>query len=360
MSTETGQAYERILGAMQEKYRALTGFDSDGATDIGIRLRVLAGELAALYDRMDDLQAQVFPGTSTGEYLERHAQQRGLRRKAAGEAQGVLRFSREVAPAQDIPIKAGVVCATRPEPQVQFVTTGSGVLRAGELFADVPARAVEAGAVGNVASGAVCLMVSAASGITAVSNPEPFSGGADGESDEALRERILSGYRDISNGTNRTFYYEAAMGCEGVESVNVVPRARGRGTVDVLIACASAPAQEAAAQRLQQELDQQKEINVDIRVRGARRRYVDLEVHIATGEYAEYDDVATRCNETVRAYMQGLGVGDTLLRARLGARLLAVEGVYNCRVFSPTADVVPEHDEILRPDAIAVRRMAVV
>lgn len=352
-------SYEEILTAMQERYRTLSGFDADGASDIGIRLKVLAQQVAALYERLEALRAQVFPQTSSGECLELHAQTRGLVRKAAQGAQGVLRFSREIAAGNDIKIGAGVICSTRPDPQVQFETTADGVLRAGKLYVDIPARAVEPGTIGNVAAGAVCLMVSAAAGISSVVNPAAFSGGVDGESDEALKNRLLQSYENISNGTNCAFYYDLAMQNEGVSSASVLPRKRGRGTVDVVVACSSPAAQADILAALQDDLNVRKEINVDVQVRAAMPDQLHIGLEVASREGFDYEIVAAKCREKVTACINGLGVGKPLLLAQLGGALLEVEGVYNYRVITPASDLLTASDHVLRAGAVSISRMAV-
>ena len=351
--------YEELLAGMQERYRTLTGFDADAASDIGIRLKVLAAELAGLFEELGELQRQVFAQTSSGEYLAMHAQTRGLSRKPAQEAQGMLRFSRETPAANDLIIAAGTVCATKPDPQVYFTTMQDAVLYAGETFAEVSARAVDAGALGNVGTGAVCLMVSAAAGVSSVTNPAAFAGGVDAENDDALRERLLQSYRAISNGTNRAFYYDLAMKSEGVTSANVLPRTRGRGTVDVVVACASAQAQPETIARLEQELAEHKEIGVDVSVRAAEQDVLHIAVALAIEEGCAFENVEAACREKIAAHIASLGVGGPVLLARLGSVLLELEGVYNYRILSPSTDVYTEKDHVPAAGAISISRLAV-
>lgn len=351
--------YEEILDAMRVRYRELSGFDANQASDIGIRLKVLAAEIAEAYGRINELKKEVFPQTSSGKFLELHAESRAITRKPDMPAQGVLRFSRETPAYSDIAIPAGILCATKPEPQVHFETTQAATLEAGEFHADIPAIAVDAGARGNVAANSVCVMISPAAGITSVSNPEPFSGGVDEESDDALRSRLLAAYQNISNGTNSAFYYDLAMGHEGVSSANILPRRRGRGTVDVVITCRSADSQDDIVAAIQADLDHRKEINVDVLVTAAVRDYPPVSVEIAVEDGYGFDLVAEKVREEIESCVEELGVGSSLLLAAVGSRLLSVDGVYNYRILAPTADVLPASDHVLRPGPITVGRMAV-
>lgn len=351
--------YEEILASMRARYRELSGFDADQASDIGIRLKTLAAETASVYERLEELRAQVFPQTSGGKYLELHAQGRAIARKQAIAATGRLVFSRETPAYSDIPIPAGILCATRPEPQVHFETVEDAVLPAGQTQVSVLSAAADAGTEGNVAASAVCVMISPPAGITGVTNPEPFSGGVNEESDDALRSRLLAAYENISNGTNGAFYYDLAMSYGDVSSVNVLPRRRGRGTVDVIIACRNTSAQTEVVTAMQKDMNRRKEINVDVKVAAAAVDYTAVSYEIAVRDGYNFDLVAAKSREAVREYINGLGVGDSLLLAAVGNRLLAVDGVYNYRITLPVKDTIPSSDRVLRAGTISVSGMAV-
>ena len=221
------ETYEAILERMENRFQELAGFSPDDASDIGIRLKVLAGEIFSAYTNLSWLQRQVFPQTAQGTYLDYHAQQRGLQRKPALPSQGILQFSRETALPYDAVIPEGTVCAVSGENGVRFVTTRRAVLKAEEFSVSVPAQSEEGGQAMNAAAGAIQVLVTPPPGITAVTNPNGFTGGADGETDDGLRERILESYRSIPNGTNSAFYREFVLQYDEIYSASVVPRARG-------------------------------------------------------------------------------------------------------------------------------------
>lgn len=347
--------YEEILSQMQQTYHAHTGFDADRASDIGIRLRVLAQQIALLYEKIDELNRQAFPQTSTGAALERHAECRGLYRKSARQAEGILQFSREFPAQQDTPIAAGTLCATGPQPQLQFVTTADSILPAGQTTIDVPARAVVAGNSGNVAPGAVHLMVSTATGMTGVTNPNSFTGGIDDESDAALRSRLLDAYRNISNGTNAAFYYDIAMGQEDVLSAAVLPRARGRGTVDVVVDCA----RQDTLDTLTKEYEKRREVNVDVAVLQAGIQTSDVTLLLTPTEDSDFAHISTSCAQVLRLHMDSLGVGQAFLRAHLTSKLLALDGVYNVVIQTPASDIFPASNCVVRAGEVQIERLVI-
>ena len=225
---------EELYGQMVDTFQRETGLALAGDGDMAVRLYAVAAQLYALYVQADWVGRQCFPQTAQGDYLDKHAQLRGLERRAATAAVGVLSFETDHPPEADLSIPEGTVCMTAA--QVRFETTEAGVLKAGQTSAQVRARAVEPGAAGNAAAGTVRAMAVAPVGVSRCTNPEAFSGGLDAEGDESLRERVLETFRRMPNGANAAFYEQGALSFDQVAAASVLPRSRGRGTVDVVAA----------------------------------------------------------------------------------------------------------------------------
>ena len=260
--------YEEIRARMAAEYEAQAGFAPDDASDAGIRIRVLAGEIYTALRMLEAVKDEAFPQTASGEALELHAMERGLSRKPAVRAQGTLTFSRETALTYDVEIPQGTVCAASAG-AAEFETTEAAVLAAGALSVTVPAQAVAGGKAFNAAAGAVDTLVTPPAGIEGVTNGAAFSGGADAESDDALRARLLQSWSILPNGTNAETYRRAAQQVPGVGSVNVVPRASGTGTVAVYLYGDGAPAAEETVGAVQAVLEAMREINVSVTVAAA-------------------------------------------------------------------------------------------
>ena len=227
------ESYENIVKRMEDAYREESGQEVEAVSDLGLRLRVLAGELYRLQAGMDWLWRQAFPQTATGEQLDRHGAQRGLARREASHAQGELTFSRYLALDFDLVIPAGTLCAAPGEEAVEYETLEEGVLSAGELTVDIPAQAVLGGSGGNAAAGYISTLVTPVTGIDYVTNEAAFPGARDPEEDEAYRARVLGAYQRCATTGNAGFYESAALAVPGITTVQVVPRASGAGTVAV-------------------------------------------------------------------------------------------------------------------------------
>ena len=194
--------FEEILRRMEETYERESGCKIEDVSDVGLRMRALAGELYRLEASMEWLERQAFPQTATGKQLDLHGAPRGVLRKPARKAAGVVSFSRYLPLSFDLVVPKGTVCATSGEPVVEYATTEEAVLQAGELTVDVPVEAVVAGAAGNAAAGYVTTLVGAPVGINYAANESPITGGQDPEEDEAYRKRILDAWAHSPNGPN--------------------------------------------------------------------------------------------------------------------------------------------------------------
>lgn len=185
------------------------GESVDLFSDIGARFQAVASELYSLACYEDFVLKQAFLQTATGQYLDYHAQLRSKERKSATKAFGILTFSINEPLANNIEIPAGTICAIKEQPFIQFETTHSVTLVAGETFVDAPAMALDFGKSFNAKAGEITTMVNPPSGIAFVTNHDSFIGGADEESDEALRKRLLTSYSVAQNGVTLNSIAEA-------------------------------------------------------------------------------------------------------------------------------------------------------
>ena len=298
------------LNAIYERMRAIfaeeAGFVPNDGCDAMVRLYALASEVQSLLAQADWVLDQSFPQTAVGQYLDYHAETRALTRLPAAKAAGVLRFSAPSAAVTDYEIEQGNVAMTSGG--VRFETTKKAVLLKGETYVDVPASAVEAGASGNAIAGAIHLMSVYPVGITQCVNPEAFSGGSDEESDEKLRERVLASYKRLPNGANAAFYEQEAMSFPNVAAAKAVGRARGIGTVDV-------------------------------EVKAPTEKTVNMSAELTAEQGWTMQEITDAVTAALQAYFTGERLGEAVYTAKLANILYGVEGVKNCHLLTPSADV---------------------
>ena len=327
---------EEIYQEMLAVFSRETGMDLGGGEQ-AVRMYALAAQIYGLYQEAEWVRKQCFPQTAAGEDLDRHAFLRGLSRREASRAEGTLRFSVSPAAARDIPIPAGTVCLTAG--LAAFETTETGVLPAGATWTEIPARAVEPGAGGNVAARTIRTMTVAPAGIGSVINPEPFNGGGEAEDDEALRERVLETFRAMPNGANAAYYEQQSLTVSGVAAVKVLPKSRGLGTVDVVVASPAGIPGQSLLDQVKELLEEKREIAVDVEVTAPTPLPVTVLVQVKAGSGQNAGEVRNAVREAIRTWFDGRQLGQDILLAKLGRLIYSVPGVENYTVISPAADV---------------------
>ena len=345
------ELYNELMAAFAEA----TGMEAAGSGDLAARMYAVAAQLWGIYVQCDWVNRQCFPQTAQGEYLDLHAQLRGVERREATAAEGVLRFAVDAAGAADREIAAGTVCMTAG--LTRFETIEAGTLEAGETSVDIRARALEAGSAGNVAAGTILQMAVAPVGVSRCTNPAAFTGGTDREDDETLRARVLETYRRLPNGANAAFYQQGALSFDEVAAAAVIPRPRGVGSVDVVVSTAAGAPSAELLEELEDYFEARREIAVDVQVRAPEMETVDVTVQVAAEEGQDAQAVQDAVEAALRGWFDGRRLGQSVLRAALGELVFHVEGVANYALTAPAADVAVEVDVLPRLGTLTVEAM---
>ena len=345
------EIYQQMAACFEEE----TGTALRGDGDMAVRLYAVAAQIYGLYVQAEWVDRQCFPQTAAGEFLDKHAQLRGLARRQATAAQGTIRFSTDSAAATDLVVPAGTICLTAGG--VRFETTREAVLEAGETAVDVPARAVEPGAAGNAAAGTIRAMAVAPVGVSGCTNPAGFSGGTDEEEDEALRARVLETYQRMPNGANAAFYQQGAMSFPQVAAASVIPRPRGVGSVDVVIATAAGVPDQSLLTEVEDYFEARREIAVDVQVKAPEVEPITVTARVQPEEGRDCESVCQAAEQAVQSWFDGRLLGQDVLRAKLGDIIFSVDGVKNYVLDAPAADVTVDSGTLPRLTSVAVTEL---
>ena len=337
---EWTEIYEQMRGTFAQR----AGFVPSEGCDSAVRLYALAAELQSLLMQADWVLDQSFPQTAQGMYLDYHAETRGITRGAAEKAVGTLRFAAADKVTATCPIEKGTVCMTAEG--VRFETTEDAAIAVGSQWVDVPAQAVEAGAGGNVIAGTVTLLSAMPVGVVQCTNPAAFSGGCDAESDEALRRRVLASYQRLPNGANAAYYEQEAMRYPGVAAAKAVGRARGIGTVNVVIATHAGVPDAALLAAVEMDLQKKREIAVDVKVLAPTVETVAVTAALKAAPGYTFAEVKAGAQSALEALFTGELLGKSVTTARLLTLLCGVEGVENVHLTAPAADVAVGSTEL--------------
>lgn len=186
-----------------------------------------------MYGYLDYIAQQAVPFTATDEYLEGWAALKNVYRVTAAAAHGTATFTGTNG--TTIPSGTPLVRADGE----QYTTTASGTIASGTVT--VPASAVPdpagaIGAIGNCDAGTPLTLGTAIAGVTSTgAAATDFTGGADLETDDSLRARMLLAYQNPPHGGDQADYVEWALAVPGVTRAWCVPNAFGSGTVAVYV-----------------------------------------------------------------------------------------------------------------------------
>ena len=165
-------------------------------------LQAVAEEMA----RMDAMEVQPIPDhvlldTAEGEYLDRKALDYNETRNPPQR-----RWETSIHRGAGDGYPAGHRGFVR---HTGLATTATAQINT-EGYCEIGARCQTAGTVGNVAIGTITALRTAISGVASVTNTAPFGGGAEAESDESFRNRVLEKIRrPITSGNRNHFIYWA-------------------------------------------------------------------------------------------------------------------------------------------------------
>jgi len=224
-------AYDRpTLLELTQRVRAdvlsrLSTEDTLRRADAEVYASVVAGTAHGLYSYVDYMATQVIYDTADTEYLERWASLWGISRKPAAAATGIVTFVTQ----------AGAVIPAGTQLQALdgtlYTTTADATVL--DLSATAPVAASTAAEAGNRDAGESLSLVSPVAGVQATATAGLLSGGADVETDDALRARLLTRIQSPPQGGAASDYSTWALQVSGVTRAWVYAQELGLGTVTV-------------------------------------------------------------------------------------------------------------------------------
>lgn len=199
-------------------------------TILGSLVSALAGALHGLLGLLLERSKQDVPYTATGIDLERWASIWAITRKQPTKASG----AGTATGASGVQITAG----TRLQSESTAIYVVDTLVETVGGTAQLSITALDAGAAGNLAAGATLRWVNAPSGLaaTVTVGAGGIGGGADLESDDGLRARMLQRIQAPGQGGSADDYKTWALSLTQITRAWVFPLYSGAGTVRVYVA----------------------------------------------------------------------------------------------------------------------------
>ena len=207
---------------------------------LGLMAQFQAGFALGHYDTLAYVAKQATPFTATDEWLEAWAALKKVFRKDATAAGANGNSFAQFTGAAGADLPAGT--PVQRGDGFGYVTTADGIVGAG-LTVIVPIAATTTGAAGNAAQGSALTL---GTGVLDLNSggiaSTPVTGGAEQESDDDLRTRMLFAYANPPAGGSATDYETWALAVAGITRAWVAPSGAGAGTVVVYVMLDSAEA----------------------------------------------------------------------------------------------------------------------
>ena len=278
----------------------------------------------------------IFPEWSYGEFLDAHAQVRGITRKEATAATGEI----TITGAANTVIPAGSIFSTvsmnNDDPSIDYATLSEATIPSSGTVT-VAAQCTQTGTIGNTGANTVVLVSSRLNGVTSVTNEEEFTGGTNVESDDALKVRINE--YDTEQGEsftgNVSDYKRWATSVPGVGDATIVPANDDTGLVTIILTDSNGdPATEQLCTQVYNYImapddpDQRlAPINAYLSVIGPEAVKIGIKATVELVDEYTIEDVQEAFYAQVATYLQTAMEEREIKITRIAAALSATEGV---------------------------------
>lgn len=324
--------FEQVRAAILRDTQSLDPTaDISSDSDHFVHASRLASVAVGQYAHQTWIARQIFPDTADSEYLERHANLRGLRRRNPTAAAGYATGSGAL---PDAVIDAGLQIK---QGERFFITTEQIVVQPDGRYR-VAVKALDDGLVGNVSDGQAQFMA-APSGVPSgcVINAE---GGTDAESDGSLLERLLARIRRPAAGGNKYDFQDWALEVDGVTSAYVYPLRRGLGTVDIVITSGNQLPTPETIKACQEHIDSVRPVTAkNVLVMAPEPVAVNVDVGVFM---PGIDDIQTPIERAVTEYFDSLIPGEDLVKSQIEAIVSNVVGVQDRAVHNPVSNMIAD------------------
>ncbi|MDK2818967.1 MAG: baseplate J/gp47 family protein [Spirochaetota bacterium] len=336
MKTRQSIASE-IFEQCKKEIPQVSNFKSGGVFRLFIE--IIASFLEKLYQESDDLLANRFVQTASGDCLTIKSKELGIENRfLTQKTQGYVVFSRNKAD-DTIPIDKNKIIATKPNTQGQvfrFKVVDDVLFIAKEKTLSVLVEAEEYGSRYNVPINTITEFITTISGVDSVINNSTqwiVRLGREEENDEELRLRCLSIWQGLS-GANKEAYVAWAKSVSGVGNVKVIGTPENK-LGEILIVCTGINNIQASPEiihSVQQVIDSRKPIATDIVVKAPVEVFVPLNITLYTYSTLNKDAI----KEQVEKFFMNQFIGQNFEPSALIAHFFKLPEIKSVVINTPS------------------------
>ena len=277
-----------------------------------------------LYDSMNALIPIAFVDETSGEYIDKRANEYGLYRKDGTKAQVELTFTGE----NGTEIQKGSIFSTSLG--LEFVTLEDADI--GESgTASVMSEALEIGTKYNVMANSIVETYQEVPGLQSVTNTAEAQGGTDQETDEALFLRLQQFLQRPATSGNAYHYEMWALEVDGIGGVKVMPLKDGPGTVEVIVVGHDKkPVTKPIVDNCKQHIEEVRPIGATVTVKSAEAKNINVSATLTLTGNVEISSIKAAFSEKLEEYLQSIAFERSeLFYNTIGAMLMNTDGVLN-------------------------------
>ena len=314
--------------------RLLDGSPLRSRSVLSVLVYVWAGACHLMYGALQWYFSQFWIKTAEKEYLERKASTWGITRKAGARAVGQVTFS-----------GSGIV------PAGSVLRNDSGLLFTVDADVSVPGTgmvtASETGSASNLERGETLTLVQAVAGVSGSAVVVSMTGGVDAETDDELRNRVLTALRNPPMGGSAADYVTWALEVPGVTRAWCYPLYLGLGTVGLSFVCDgqddSPLPDEEMVRRVQEYIEECKPVTADVMVFAPRAVPVDIRLRIVPDTSAVREAVKAELHDL---FTREAEPGVTLLKSHIDEAVSITSGEEDHLLLEPAVNIVPASGEL--------------
>ena len=314
--------------------RLLDGSPLRSRSVLSVLVYVWAGACHLMYGALQWYFSQFWIKTAEKEYLERKASTWGITRKAGARAVGQVTFS-----------GSGIVHAG------SVLRNDSGLLFTVDADVSVPGTGVvtasETGSASNLERGETLTLVQAVAGVSGSAVVVSMTGGVDAETDDELRNRVLTALRNPPMGGSAADYVTWALEVPGVTRAWCYPLYLGLGTVGLSFVCDgqddSPLPDEEMVRRVQEYIEERKPVTADVMVFAPRAVPVDIRLRIVPDTSAVREAVKAELHDL---FTREAEPGVTLLKSHIDEAVSITSGEEDHLLLEPAVNIVPASGEL--------------
>ncbi len=314
--------------------RLLDGSPLRSRSVLSVLVYVWAGACHLMYGALQWYFSQFWIKTAEKEYLERKASTWGITRKAGARAVGQVTFS-----------GSGIV------PAGSVLRNYSGLLFTVDADVSVPGTGVvtasETGSASNLERGETLTLVQAVAGVSGSAVVVSMTGGVDAETDDELRNRVLTALRNPPMGGSAADYVTWALEVPGVTRAWCYPLYLGLGTVGLSFVCDgqddSPLPDEEMVRRVQEYIEERKPVTADVMVFAPRAVPVDIRLRIVPDTSAVREAVKAELHDL---FTREAEPGVTLLKSHIDEAVSITSGEEDHLLLEPAVNIVPASGEL--------------